>query len=76
MKTIKQKYIRILTIIVLAFATLPLLADSPPPPPPGHSTTGNVPGGGAPIGSGVAILLALGTAYGGKKVYGSRKDNK
>jgi len=73
MKTIKQNYTRILTIIVFTFATLPLLADNPPPPPPGHSTTGNVPGGGAPIGSGVAILLALGAAYGGKKVYDFRK---
>jgi len=52
MKTIKQNYTRILTIIVFTFATLPLLA---------------------PIGSGVAILLALGAAYGGKKVYDFRK---
>jgi hypothetical protein len=26
-------------------------------------------GGGAPIGSGIGILMALGAAYGGKKLY-------
>jgi hypothetical protein len=26
-------------------------------------------GGGAPIGSGIAVLLCLSAAYGGKKVY-------
>ena len=67
MKTIK----RIITTAIFVFAinALPLLADAPPPPPPGHGTTGNVPGGGAPIGSGLFILLGLGAAYGGKKIY-------
>jgi drug/metabolite transporter (DMT)-like permease len=42
----------------------------PPPPPGGHGSTQNEPpGGGAPVGSGLAILLALGAAYGGKKMY-------
>nr|NQU90078.1 hypothetical protein [Bacteroidota bacterium] len=41
----------------------------PPPPPPGHGSMGNVPGDGAPIGSGITFLLLLGAAYGGKKVY-------
>ena len=36
----------------------------------GHGQTGNSPpGGNAPIGSGVAIMLALGAAWAGKKVY-------
>ncbi|OQX77735.1 MAG: hypothetical protein B6D64_07835 [Bacteroidetes bacterium 4484_276] len=48
-------------------------ADTPPSPPPGHNTTGYVPDGGAPIGSNVAILLALGASYGGKKNYGYKK---
>ena len=47
-------------------------ADNPPPPP-GHGETGNVPGGGGPIGSGLLILLGLGAAYGGKKIYKMRK---
>ena len=47
-------------------------AQTVPPPPPaaGHGESGNQPpGGGAPIGSGLFILLSLGAAYGGKKIY-------
>jgi len=43
-----------------------------PPPPPtgaGHGASGNQTGGNAPIGSGLFILLGLGAAYGGKKLY-------
>ena len=46
----------------------------PPPPPETHGEAGNQPpGGGAPIGSGLFILLSLGAAYGGKKIYNYRK---
>ncbi len=48
--------------------TTNIKADNPPPPP-GHGTSGNVPGGGAPIGSGLFILLGLGAVYSGKKIY-------
>ena len=45
-----------------------------PPPPSDHGTsTDQTPGGGAPIGSGLFILLALGGIYGGVKVYKTRK---
>jgi hypothetical protein len=45
-------------------------SGDPPPPPGGHGSTQNQPpGGGAPVGSGLVILLALGAAYGGKKMY-------
>ena len=43
--------------------------DPPPPPTAGHGATGNQDGGGAPIGDGLLILLGLGAAYGGKKLY-------
>lgn len=51
-------------------------AQGTPPPPPGggHGQTGNQPGGNAPIGSGVAIMLALGAAWAGKKVYEERSS--
>jgi hypothetical protein len=43
---------------------------APPPPPDQHGLSGNQPvGGGAPVGSGLTILLALGAAYGGKRLY-------
>jgi hypothetical protein len=49
-------------------------SGDPPPPPGGHGSTQNQPpGGGAPVGSGLAILLSLGAAYGGKKVYETRR---
>jgi len=74
--------IKILTIALLmvaaTFISSTAKADDPPPPPPGHSSTGNVPGGGAPIGSGLFILLGLGSAYGGfrgYKVYQKKKKN-
>ncbi len=55
-----------LLFMLLSFAS-PVLAQEPPPPPPGHGTNGNVPGGGAPIGEGLIILVAMGAAYGYKK---------
>ena len=60
-------------IIGVTLLTTPLNADNPPPPP-GHGSTGNVPGGGNPIGGGLLILLGLGAAYGGKKIYQMRKS--
>jgi len=55
-----------LLLFILTFAT-PVMAGAPPPPPPAHGTGGNVEGGGAPIGEGLIILVALGAAYGYKK---------
>jgi len=70
--------IKILTIALLLAAASFISStakadDPPPPPPPGHGETGNVPGGGAPIGGGLFILLGLGAAYGGKKIYDYKK---
>lgn len=65
-----------LTLIVLFIAMMPLLAQDPPPPPTQGTNTGtNGPpiGGGAPIGSGLLLLVGMGAAYGGKKVYDIRK---
>ncbi len=42
-------------------------------PPPHHGSTGDQ-GSGAPIGTGVVILLGLGAAYGGKKLYDGGKN--
>lgn len=69
-----------ISLIILGFMayTSVAFADSPAPPPPGgsHGQTANgVPsGGGAPIGGGLGILLAMGTAYGAKKIYKVWKD--
>ena len=67
MKT-KIKLLTITLLITVAtFITTNAKADDPPPPPPGHGSTGNVPGGGAPIGGGLFILLGMGSVYGAYK---------
>jgi len=67
------------TLITITLLTITFsIAQTPPPPNGGNGapTGGNTPvGGGAPIGGGLLILVALGAAYGGKKVYDFRKRN-
>ena len=67
----------LLTIILLTINILTInisLAEDPPPPPPSeHGTSGNVSGRGAPIDGGLLILLGLGGAYGGYKIYQKKK---
>lgn len=62
-----------ITLILTLFMgwSLVAMAQGPPPPPSGGhgSETNGDPGGPAPIGGGIAILLSLGAAYGGRKVY-------
>ena len=74
MKNIIKTAATLITITLLTFNTATLSAQDPPPPPPDHGTGGNVPGGGAPIAGGIGILLVLGAAYGGKKVWDMRKE--
>lgn len=72
----RKKIIQLMLIAGITFATFAVNAQSPPPPPAGgHGQNTNQPnnGGGAPIGSGLTILLALGAGYGGKKLYDARK---
>ena len=75
----KKILISLLFILSFTLTTTDLSAQVPPPPPAGgHGASGNqeAGGGGAPIGGGLGILLALGAAYGGKKVYKAWKDNE
>jgi len=67
MKTNLVKY----TLIALfTFVSFTLLAQGPPPPPgEPHGGNQDIPGGGAPVGSGLGILLTLGAVYGGRKLY-------
>lgn len=67
-----KKHIQSTTIILIFTLMLlcasPVVAQNPPPPPPPpHGQSGNVPGGGAPIGEGLIMLVALGAAYGWRK---------
>lgn len=65
------KTLAISLIMVTAFLiSSPVQAD-PPGMPGSHGTDGDAapPGGGAPLASGLAIMIALGGAYAGKKAY-------
>jgi len=73
MKTIKL----IITGIFFFFLTNGIMAQNPPDPPDGHgSDQDEEPGGNAPLSGGVFILLGLGAAYGGKKVFDLRKEEE
>ena len=63
-----------LVALPLCFAN-PVMAEDPiaPPPPGAHGQSGNQAPAGAPIDGGVGILLALGAAYGARKIYLHRK---
>lgn len=66
---------KLFVVLFTIFLSMPLLAqDNVPPPPPENASNGGGPvGGGAPIGGGLAILIAMGAAYGGKKMYDMNK---
>jgi len=69
-----------LTVISFVFSLvflIPASVNADPPGMPGsHGTNGDAPpGGGAPIGSGVAFFIAMSAAYGGKKVYSFKQTN-
>ena len=57
------------------FVLLPLfsLADPPGPPKPGGGPTPVGTAAPSPIDGGLSILLALGAAYGGRKMYRLKK---
>ncbi len=66
----------ILSIVIITPIPFSAISQSSPPPPPSaHGESGNQSaGGGAPIGGGLFILLGLGAAYGGKKLYDMKKE--
>jgi len=72
-----KKYILILSLVfsLLFWSNNGQAQTAPPPPTGGHGLTANqVAGGSAPIGGGLFILLGLGAAYAGKKLYNHKKS--
>lgn len=63
-------------ILILVFITYSMDAQPPAEPPGGADGTGNNSDNsqGAPIGGGLFILLGLGAAYGGWKLYLLKKE--
>lgn len=72
----KKILIILILLIGFSFTGLELMSQNPPEPPgDGHGNDNNLPGGGAPLGSGLAILLFMGSAYGGYKIYRAKRTN-
>lgn len=70
------KALRIATVTAFLLAAPVLMfAQNPPHPNGGNAPgSGNTPvGGGAPIDGGISIMLVLGAAYGGRKIYSAFK---
>lgn len=67
----KKHFTKTLTLIAFTMLSFGAFAQVPPPPPSGHGSGGNQPadGGGAALTGGIGVLMALGGAYGGKKLY-------
>ncbi len=74
MKKIQKIVLTVFFALSLMMAQNSFAGTTPPDPPGEHGTSGNQAGGSAPIGGGLFILLGLGAAYGGKKLYGYRKS--
>lgn len=71
------KIFKTLLALTLFFSIQSVSFSQPPPPSQAgesHGLAGDQPpGGGAPIGEGMYILIGLAGLYGGKKVYDLRK---
>jgi len=71
----KKCILNILIALTFVLWTDTAFSQTAPPPPGSHGLNTNQSGGGAPIGGGLFILLGLGAAYGGKKLYAHHKEN-
>jgi len=69
-----KKNIAKLLLIAVLIAGSQQLISQPPPPPGEHGEPGNQNAGNAPIDGGLGILLVLGAAYGGKRLYDRSKE--
>ena len=75
MKNTERLIILITIFILTQFISGPVQAD-PPGMPGNHGSNGDAPpGGGAPIGSGVVIMVALAGAFASKKVYQTKLNS-
>jgi len=72
-----KKFIAILSITVFSLAlSINVNAQGPPPPPGGAQSGDNPIGGNAPLGGGLFVLLGMGAAYGGRKLYQLRQEDE
>jgi len=75
MKKLLQRMFFVAQLILMPFFISGVFADPPGPPSPGGNP---VSGGGTPVGApiddGMVILITLGIAYGGYKIYVIRRN--
>ena len=78
MKTIIIKTIRLFSIIFILSLSYPLTSQPPAPPDSNSSnnSSNKLNGGAAPLGGGLFVLLTLGVAYGGRKLYKLNKESE
>lgn len=70
-----KRIIVTLTLFLFLSISFNAMAQQAPPPPPAHGAIGNNnTGGGAPIGSGLFVLLALSGVYGTIKLKNLKKE--
>ena len=73
MNKVMKKISKVIAVLMLTAGSFTVSAQPPPPPNGGPGGGGgdteDALGGGAPIGGGLFILLGLGAAYGGRKLY-------
>lgn len=71
----KRTYRTLLLSAGLFLLSSSVFCQGGPPPPPGDPSSGGGPvGGSAPVGGGIEILLALGAAWGSRKIYLLKKE--
>ena len=67
----------VLAGLFFLFFSWGMMAQNPPDPPDGHGDEGDQPpGGDAPVGAGVYLLVVLGAAYGAGKVFVMKKGDR
>ena len=73
----KMKYLKkiIFTLAFVFIASFSFADTGPGDPGSGPAASDPPIGGGAPLAGGIAVLLTLGAAYGGKKVYDLLQEN-
>lgn len=75
----KTNIAKVLISVFFFLMSLGVMAQMPPHPPSSHGQTGNQApgtGGGAPVGSGLVLLIGLSAVYGAKKAYSAQQKDE
>lgn len=66
MKDFTRHIKKVVLVIAFGLLSIILMADPPDPDGDGSGGGGPLPGGGAPVGSGLALFIGLAATYGAK----------